>query len=318
MTLLLISRQGLVTASLVVLLIALLSAGIAVLVVDDSPTGADDPQTGADFLFERGETVALARVSGSSETALYVNELPVSVAEALEARAEIKSAVDAWASAISRKVPNDDPSLREARENGTTDYFDNQNLPVPAMLVAHMEPWLELWQKHGADTMALANLMHRYGLLAAATKAGYSVTDEEVEARVSDYRQAVETAEVQPPTVIESSDEFTTGPIQIRVVEKTRDHKLDGYIATVGEDTYWGTILPEKIRHDTIINKWRNAETQDVQDNHDEWLAAVETLHAAALEGLSVELTDAFPLDTTLEKVEAFLQGSDALKKAEQ
>lgn len=310
MTLLLLRRKMLVIASLAAVLLALSYAGIAVL-------GAEDPQTGADFLAARGETVALARVSGSAEVALYINGLSVSVAEALEARAEMESAVGAWASAFERMVPDDDPTLQEARENGTTDFFDNQTLPVPETLVAHMKPWLDLWQLHGADTMALANLMDRYAFLHAATEAGYTVMDEELEELVTARRQAVESAEVQPATVLESSEEFTTDDLQIRIVEKRRDHKLDGYIATVGEDSYWETILPEKLRHDTTMNRWRDAETQDA-GSHEQWLAAVETLHDSAREGLSVELTEVFPLDTTLEKVTAFLKGSDALKEAGQ
>ena len=310
MTILLIRRRWVVAASLAVLLASLSYIGGAVLL-------ADDPPTGAAFLAARGEEVALARISGSEEVALYINQFPVSVAEVLETRAEMETSVDAWASAIDRMVPNNHSSLDEASETGTTDFFNNQTSPVPEMVVAHRQPWLELWQEHGPDTMALANLMDRYAFLSAATEAGYAVTDEEIEEMVAARRQAVESAEAQPPTVTETPEEFEHDEfVTIFVVEKTRDHKLDGYIATVGENTYWDTILPEKMRHDTTMNKWRSEETQGAQ-SHEEWLAAVEDLHESAREGLLVEFTDAFPLDTTLEQVEEFLRGSAALKEAE-
>ena len=309
MTLLLLRRQMVVAASLAVVLVALSYFGVAALL-------ADDPLTSEDFLTAHGEEVASARLSGSSNVAMYINEHPVSVAEVLESRAEMETSVGAWASAVARIVPDGDPSLREAVENGKIDYFYNQKLPVPAKLAAHRQPWVELWQGHGPDTMALANLIDRYAFLSAATEAGHTVTDAELEELVAARRQAVESAEVQPPTVIESSDEFTTDGFQINIVEKTRDHKLHGYIATVGEDTYWNTILPEKMRHDTTMNKWRNEATQGAQ-SYEERLVAVEVLHESAREGLTVEFTDAFPLDTTLEQVEEFLRGVAALKDAE-
>ena len=305
MTILLLGTRRVVGASLMVLLAALVFSGGVVLL-------ADDPLTSKDFLAARGGEVGQLRLSGSDEVALYINQIPVSVAEVLEERAEIETSVGMWASALERMVPDDHPSLNY--EGTKTDYIEDQTSPVPEFFVADMVPWIELWQGHGPDTMALANLMDRYAFVSAAIEAGFSATDAEVRQVVDERRAAVEAAEVQPPPVTETFNEREG--ISIHVVEKTRDHKLDGYIAVVGEDAYWDTILPARERHNITMQKWWSDALADVE-SHEEMLTITEAMTEAAREEVVVEFTDEFPLDTSLEQVEEFIEGHNALKDAE-
>ena len=52
-------------------------------------------------------------------------------------------------------------------------------------------------------------------------------------------------------------------------------------------------------------------------ESHEEMLTITEAMTEAAREGVVVEFTDEFPLDTSLEQVEEFIEGHNALKDAE-
>ena len=224
----------------------------------------------------------------------------------------METSVDAWASAISRMVPNDHPSLRDAYANGDTRYFDNQNLPVPAIVVEHKIPWVELWQEHGTDTTTLSNIMGIYAFVSEATKAGYEVSDEEVQAAIAAYRLAFDAATEQPLTRLEPSDE-PADTYKVEYTHQTINHKLIAYIEVVGEDVYWETILPIKMRRELLGGKWTYHEATKGIDDHEEMLDAVRLLHENARRDTEVEFTDAFPLETTLDKVRAFQRDHEEL-----
>ena len=301
-TLHLLNNKRLIVVSLAVLV------GVGAVSFFAFTLSADDPFTEQDVLKQQGILWAQGRLSGSDEVALFVNGYPVSVAEVMESKAVSEFSTKTWRSAYDRRITVNHPSLNEKGLNHAASMaiYDGES-PVLEDVVIPMKPQIDIWEKHGTDAMAVGHLISVYAYLTTAIEAGYALTDAEVAAEVARRREVHEETRDEKTTQIILDQE--TGESKTVTYETVRNHRVDGYIETVGEDKYWNEILPAQVFREMTTYKWREAAYGDVKEISEMYEINLR-LHREAEANVKVEFTDKLRLNVTLNQAFAFIRDS--------
>ncbi|MCY4528310.1 MAG: hypothetical protein OXD46_04680 [Chloroflexi bacterium] len=269
----------------------------------------DDPFTEQDVPKQQGIQWAQGRLSGSDEVALFVNGYPVSVAEVMESKAVSEFSTKTWRSAYDRRISANHPSLNEKGLNHAASkaaFYDGES-PVLEDLVIPMKPQIDIWEKHGTDAMAVGHLISVYAYLTTAMEAGYALTDAEVAAEVARRREVHEETRDEKTTQIDLDQE--TGESKTVIYETVRNHSVDSYIETVGEDKYWNEILPAQVFREMTTYKWREAAYGDVKQISEMYEINLR-LNREAEANVKVEFTDKLRMNVTLNQAFAFIRDS--------
>lgn len=189
---------------------------------------------------------------GNEEVALTVNGHPITVEQFLEARKRWQHAVELNKSVLSRVVPDDDPSLKRSSH----DLFD-PTATYPEGLVIHERIFEYLYERHSLDAMVLSFLIEEYAPYALGIDAGFTITDEEVQAAVDRQRAQYERQKeyrrtensLPDPEPDPETGELDYGGVYI-------DGTLEVDIEVLGDDYYWTTFYPEKVRREGISAQW--------------------------------------------------------------
>ena len=168
------------------------------------------------------------------------------------------------------------------------------------------QPLYQLIESHGVDTAVFGFLMSQYTALGAAVTAGYSISDDELAKGMEEQRRRFNKMG-QTETLTEVWSEVLQHTTT-QTTEYPRDPKILGYIEAVGEDKFWDEILPAKISHELILDKWYVAAIGGRNLRGEDWNKAHTDLHRAALAGAEIEVMDGdFDLITTQEEAKAFI-----------
>ena len=230
-----------------------------------------------------GDEIGQARVSGSDEVALWVDGIPVTVAELLERKAQVEIYTERFDAEL-KELEAEGESIKELRGI------------IPAAF-EYMDSQKSLLELYGSETIALADIMKQYSRYSAAIKAGYTISDDEVLAAVQLERnqQGVDKVEVvlDDKQVVSFSDTIP-------------DYEHSAYIDAVGEKHYYTSVLPGMLKHDMIAGKWLHDQTKDMQSTADRE-EAMTVLPRKFLDEAVVELSNVFPFETTVEKAMEFV-----------
>ena len=283
--------------------IALLGFAISVYIFFSVTLGADEGFTRKMGLELEGGQIAQGWLAGSDEIALYVNGYPVSLSELMEQHAIASNSISTWRSAYDRRVPSDHASIQG--KNLVDGAFYDGESPVLEAEVQNIKPLLDIWERYGADTMALGAVIINYAHLTAAIDGGFSLTDEEVQAIVAQRREYHE-------NTVDGSEQMlitdpNTGQQSVGTKITMRDYRTDGYIEAVGSDEYWNEIMPRKVFAEETAVRWRAHAGGGVTYFLDQQEINLR-IHEEAETNVVVELTDNFKLDTTLEEAFAFME----------
>ena len=154
--------------------------------------------------------------------------------------------------------------------------------PLPADgsdLRENLEERIRIIEEHGVDAAVLTGEVYRQARYAAATAAGHSADPAEVAARVAETKAAFE-------------DGLIPG--------------LGGYLEEFDKDVYFDEVLPANAARELTVASWRGALAADAA-NSEEARSIWRKAEAAALKNVTITLTGNPGIDTTVEKVKAYM-----------
>ena len=149
--------------------------------------------------------------------------------------------------------------------------YANYTLPESTGIRDLYQPRLELFNIYGADAIALGLLIYKYGLLNAASTAGHTVSEAELNAQVDTIRA---------------------------LVYDSADPLISSYIATIGDATYWNAIATH-MRHELVIEKWLNSLGTNKEQNI-----------LSAVSDAQVDIVDSRVVGSSVTDARAFLRAS--------
>ena len=218
----------------------------------------------------QGAFVGEARRSGSSTIVAYVNGHPVTAADIAEGRAQVAVNLERMRDMISRIVP-DSQAFPSPSEDAP--------IPESSGLRENLKERIKIIEEHGTDAAVLAGVVYNQARFAAATAAGHSADPADIAARVAEVKTALESGQIP---------------------------ELEGFLEVFDKDVYFAEVLPANLARELTVASWREAlaaEVTDPEEARSIWRNAEET----ALANVQVTLTGEPGLDTTLEKLNAYM-----------
>ena len=274
-----------------------LVAGLSVVILT-----ADEPFDVNDYLWSKGESSGRALTSAKEGVALTINGHPVTVGQFLTARVETEEAKEFTESVLSRVVPDDDPSLKQASM-----IILDMDSPLPEALVAPYRRNQILLETHSIDAITLGTLIADYAPYVLGVEAGLTMTDAEVQAEVENQRISYKSWKDEQVTA--SDDE---GPI---VTYVRGDPVTEAVIETVG-DEFWTKHYPEQVRRQGVATKWRKQSIHDgmpiVEANK-----VLRKITKEAVLSVVVEITGEIEINATSEDAIAYYLDWDRLNNGE-
>ena len=231
---------------------------------------------------------------GNEDVALTVNGHPITVEQFLEARKRWQHAVELNKSVLSRVVPDDDPSLKRSSH----DLFD-PTATYPEELVTGERLFEYLFERHGLDAIVLNFLIEEYAPYALGVDAGFTITDEEVQAAVDRQRAQYEHQKEYRRTE-NSLPDLEIGEVRSIYIDRT----LEVDIEVLGDDYYWRTFYPEKVRRDGINRMWWKQQ-HDSMSNVDMTRTIYEVQRWLVQEAV-VEITGQVEINATVDEAKAY------------
>ena len=225
--------------------------------------------------------------SSDEGVALTIDGHPVSIIQFLAERAQTEKARVDTESILSRVVPDDDPS-------GTTDIWGGDS-PLFETAVESMGygRWNLLFERHKIDAMVLSALIVEYAHYASGVEAGFTMSDEEVQAIVEQRK---------------ANYEFSG----VRIADKTSrtssfyiDTEAETHIQSLGAEYYWTTYYPEQERRAGIATKWLSSFITNDTPSEDASRRLVEITKEAILSA-DVEITGEIKVGATVGEAIAF------------
>ncbi len=264
---------------------------------------ADDPFDFKATWELRGRTLANAYTSSTDNegVALTIDGHPVSVVKFLEVRARMETDKENIASVIGRVVPDDDPSLQES---SWLIWDEDATYPEEVVRLVGFRYHYDLYERHSTDARALSALMVEYAPYVLGVKAGFTMSDEEIQAGVEEYRTNYNYQEQNAGVAHEILDP-ETGEVN-GTFRQDGDYVMLGYIDSLG-DKFWTTQLPDHVEREGIATKWRMTYLGDSESLNEANRTLVEITKQAVL-SVDVEITGEVEIDATVnEAIEYYL-----------
>ena len=143
-----------------------------------------------------------------------------------------------------------------------------------------MTTGIERIEQYGFDTVLLAGAVLDRAQFTAATAAGHTCDDADIDAWEAQTRTFL-AAGMAP--------------------------NLEGYLSAVGEEVYFTEVLPDRIAMEQAVRSWRQEVFDDVifpEDPRLKW----HNIKRDAFLGARVSLSNEFYLDATLEEATAYME----------
>ena len=238
---------------------------------------------------------------GNEEVALTVNGHPITVEQFLVARKGFQYGVESTKSVLSRVVPDGDSSLSRS----SFDLLD----PTATYLEGHVIPeriFEYLYERHSLDAMVLSFLIEEYAPYALGIDAGFTITDEEVQAEVDKRREWYELQKEYRRTKNSLPDpdpDPETGELDYGGVYIDNSHIAD--IEAFGDEYYWTTFYPEMVRRGGISAQWWKQHFHDGMSNVD-MLRTVYEVERWLVQEAVVEITGQVEINATVDEAIAY------------
>ena len=233
---------------------------------------------------------------GNEDVALTVNGHPITAEQFLVERKGWQHGVESTKSVLSRVVPDGDPSLSRS----SFDLLD-PTATYPEGHVIHERIFEYLYERHSLDAIVLSFLIEEYAPYALGIDAGFTITDEEVQAEVDKRRERyelkMEYRRTQTLTPDPETGELVSGSY--------RDNEHEVGIEVYGDDYYWTIFYPEMVRRGEISAQWWKQHYHDGMSEIDATRTYYEVKRWLVQEAM-VEITGQVEINATVDEARAY------------
>ena len=222
----------------------------------------------------RGFAYGKARIDGGDEITLRINGHPVTYGEIAEDKVRFITNRDDMRHWVDTAVPHDEWTPPQGAD------LNNPRYPVQDFFITPgFRELLELKERYSVNAAVLGGIVKVYASYDAAVKAGFSASDDEVTAHVSEMRSLYE-------QISKTATEETAKGLGESI----------GYIEAVGEEKLWGELVPAEARRNLAIAKWKRAAEQEAYGDRGisvkEWSKIERELQLSAIANVNVEIVD--------------------------
>ena len=187
-------------------------------------------------------------------------------------------------------------------ERDVRDVFPNPNSDIDRefypILLEKWPPKIAILKRYGSDVVAFAELVYEYALMAAAIRAGHTVSDNEVAAFMKEQRSNLDLALSDPVAKSEVS-EFLT-----------ESGGRESYLARVAFSAKRNLLIGKRLR--ASYERMR-IDPNDLQATGD----ALYKVAKRAVDAVEIDLTGTPKIDASPEKAIAYMDESEALRASD-
>ncbi len=247
--------------------------------------------TSLDHLIEQGRELADIRSSTDEGVALYVDGQSVPTSRFLELRARTEHSKQETNSILERVVPNHDPDLQYSSFE-----FRDPSAKIPESMASTWRDNKKLFDQHDIDAIVLAGVIPEYAQYALALEAGYTMSQDEIDAEAARYKAGYEIQKEHGGSETLYPDPETGEMVMTNIL---KDVQWIAYVDSLG-DKYWEEIFPEQARREGITAKWRMATLQGIDDLN-EIDRIIREQYKNALLNATVRITGELDIEATLD-----------------